>query len=205
MANPIFSINDASITAGTTNDTYDIGTTSVKFRNLYISRLITVGTVSASGAIIGVGGSISGTITLGTVSASGSIISTTGSFAGTVTAGTFSATGALISTTGSILNTLTVGTVSAGGNIIGNTTASGYYLKEGTNASMGTVTLASGTANVTTTKITANSRIFLTAQATGAVVGSLGISSRSAGTSFAIQSSSVADDRNVAWIIFEPA
>lgn len=92
----IFIINDTSITGGVAS-THDLGTSSLTWRHLYMSGTITVGTVSATGAVIGVGGSISGTITLGTVSASGAIIGVGGSISGTVTLGTVSATGQLIS------------------------------------------------------------------------------------------------------------
>ena len=178
------------------------------------TALLTAGTASISGAIIGgttiTGGtgSFSGNFfTTGTASIGGAIIggtsvtAGTGSFSGNLfTGGTASVGGAIIGGT-----TLTVGTVSATGNIIGNTTASGYYLKEGANASMGTVTLVAGTANVATTKVTANSRIMLTPQATGTGNGSIGVSSRTAGTSFAVGSTNVLDDRVIAWLILEPA
>ena len=208
----IFIINDTNVTGGV-DATHDLGTSTLTWRHCYLSGTITVGTVSATGAIIG-----SGTLTIGTVSATGNIVgsatltistgtivaakitATTGSFTALLTAGTASVSGAIIGGT-----TITVGTVSATGNIVGDSTGSGFYLKEGTNASMGTVTLVSGTANVVTTKVTANSRIFLTAEGTGAIVGALGVGTRSAGTSFSIQSSSALDDRNIGWIIFEPA
>ncbi|MBI5574573.1 MAG: hypothetical protein HY919_08530 [Elusimicrobia bacterium] len=86
-----------------------------------------------------------------------------------------------------------------------NTAGNGLYIKEGTNATMGVTTLASGVATVSTTKVTANSRIFLTVQG-GAVtnVGSTYISARTAGTSFTISSTNVLDASNIAWIIIEP-
>lgn len=83
----------------------------------------------------------------------------------------------------------------------------GLYVKEGSNATMGIATLVGGTVVVATTKVTANSRIFLTAQALGTItVGQgLGVSARTAGTSFTILSSSAIDTSTVAWIIIEPA
>lgn len=70
----------------------------------------------------------------------------------------------------------------------------------------GTVTLVAGTAVVTTASVTANSRIFLTAQSLGTVtVGQgLAISARTAGTSFTIKSESATDTSVVAWLIVEP-
>jgi len=55
---------------------------------------------------------------------------------------------------------------------------------------MGTATLVAGTVTVSTTAVTANSRIFLTAQSLGTVsVGQgLAVSARSAGTSFTVLS-----------------
>lgn len=68
----------------------------------------------------------------------------------------------------------------------------------------GTVSLAGGTATVSTTVVTASSRIFLTSQADGGAPGFLRVSARSAGTSFTITSSSNTDTSSVAWMIWEP-
>jgi hypothetical protein len=69
----------------------------------------------------------------------------------------------------------------------------------------GTVTLTAGAATVTTSLVTANSQIFLTAQNTGGTPGTLRVSARTAGTSFTITSSSGTDTSLVAWMIVEPA
>lgn len=92
-------------------------------------------------------------------------------------------------------------------NIKLQTAGNGFYVKEGTNATMGVATLVGGTVTVSTTKVTANSRIFITAQSLGTVtIGQgLAISARSAGTSFTILSQSAVDTSVVAWIIMEPA
>lgn len=84
---------------------------------------------------------------------------------------------------------------------------SGIFIKEGTNACMGVATLVGGTVVVSTTKVTANSRIFLTAQSLGTItVGQgLAVSARTAGTSFTILSQSALDTSVVAWEIKEPA
>lgn len=81
----------------------------------------------------------------------------------------------------------------------------GLRVKEGSNARMGTATLVAGTVTVNTTAVTANSRVFLTAQTTGAGPGALRISARVAGTSFTITSTNAADTSSVAWMIVEPA
>jgi hypothetical protein len=70
---------------------------------------------------------------------------------------------------------------------------------------VGTATLAAGTVTVSTTAVTANSRIFLTAQTTGGTPGALRVSARTAGTSFTITSTSGTDTSQVAWMIVEPA
>lgn len=85
-----------------------------------------------------------------------------------------------------------------------NPVGSGIAIKEGTNATMGAVTLSAGTATVATTKVSANSRIFLTTQSPGGTVGFVYVSARTAGTSFTITSSSSTDTSVVAWLIIEP-
>ncbi len=85
------------------------------------------------------------------------------------------------------------------------TLGKGLYVKEGSNATMGIATLVSGTVVVNTTKITNNSRIFLQAQDGASGPHSLHITSRIAGTSFTITSSSAGDTSSIAWLIIEPA
>lgn len=91
------------------------------------------------------------------------------------------------------------------GNMILGAAGNELKIKEGSNASMGTAILAGGTATVNTTLVTANSRIFLTAQSTGGTPGALRVSARTPGTSFVITSTSATDTSTVAWHIVEPA
>lgn len=92
------------------------------------------------------------------------------------------------------------------GNIKIGVAGSGLYVKEGSNATMGQATLSGGTVVVSTTKVTANSRIFLTIDGgTLTNVGATYISARTAGTSFTISSTNILDASNVSWIIIEPA
>lgn len=80
-----------------------------------------------------------------------------------------------------------------------------YKVKEGgTAAYMGTAVLSGGAATVSTKAVAADSRIFLTSQVDGGAVGFLRVSTRTAGTSFTITSSSGTDTSTVAWIIFQP-
>lgn len=81
----------------------------------------------------------------------------------------------------------------------------GLFLKEGSNCTMGDTDLVSGTKTINTAKVTANSRIFLTTQSTGGVTpGHHWISTRTAATSFVIQSSVATDTSNVSWVLVEP-
>lgn len=109
---------------------------------------------------------------------------------------------------------ITGGTID--GAVIGGTTpaavsgttvraTAGLRVSEGANAKQGVATLAAGTVTVANTSVTATSRIFLTSQSDGGTVGFLRVSARTAGTSFAITSSSATDTSVVAYQIFEPA
>jgi hypothetical protein len=86
------------------------------------------------------------------------------------------------------------------------TAGRGLMVAEGANAKMGTATL-NGTTNVTvsTTAVTANSRIMLTTQAASATYGAPVVASRIPGTSFVIKSTVTGDASTVAWMIVEPA
>lgn len=115
-----------------------------------------------------------------------------------------------LTSTGMYVGTQTVTTVSSkvldvNGDVGLVTAGNGFYIKEGTNATMGTATLVGGTIVVSTTKVTANSRIFLTVNGgTLTNVGTVYVSARSAGASFTIMSVNILDTSNVAWIIVEP-
>lgn len=85
------------------------------------------------------------------------------------------------------------------------TAGQGLAVKEGSNAKQGTAILAGGTAVVANTSVTANSRIQVTSQVDGGTPGFLRVSTRTAGTSFTITSSSGTDTSTVAYEIFEPA
>lgn len=87
------------------------------------------------------------------------------------------------------------------------TVGKGLYIKEGSNATMGVATLSSGTVVVSTTAVTANSRIFLTHQTLGTITVPVGlaVSARTASTSFTILSGNLTDTSVVAWMIVEPA
>lgn len=98
-----------------------------------------------------------------------------------------------------------VASLSTNSQLTFSTVGKGLTLTEGTNAKMGLATLSAGTVTVPTTAVTANSRIFLTAQSTGAAPGALRVSTITAGTSFVITSTSNTDTSTVAWLIIEHA
>lgn len=79
----------------------------------------------------------------------------------------------------------------------------GIRIVEGSNKRMGVATLVAGTVTVANTSITASTRIFLTVQTAGGTQGFLS-TTRSAGTSFTINSSSASETSTVAWLLVEP-
>lgn len=81
----------------------------------------------------------------------------------------------------------------------------GLRIAEGSNAKMGTAVLVAGTVTVSTTAVTATSRIFLSIQAGGGTIGTPRVSAKTGGTSFTITSTSASDTSTVAWMIVEPA
>ena len=100
--------------------------------------------------------------------------------------------------------TVPLGGVTAAGPLDLQSAGQGLQVKEGANAKQGVATLVAGTVVVADTSVTANSRILLTTQAPGGTAGFLVVSARTAGTSFTILSSNVADTSVVAYEIFEP-
>lgn len=97
--------------------------------------------------------------------------------------------------------------LSVTGDIKNNTEGGGLYIKEGVNATMGVATLVGGTVTVSTTKVTANSRIFLTPQSMGTILRpvGVGVTARVVGTSFTITSQDATDTSVIAWQIVEPS
>lgn len=104
------------------------------------------------------------------------------------------------------------GAISCDNNIKCATAGTGFFVKEGSNAKMGTGTLVAGTLTINTTAVTANSRIFL--QSTGlngsAKIGRLDVTAKVAGTSFTVtaydpSAAVVPETSTFNWIIYEPA
>ena len=85
-----------------------------------------------------------------------------------------------------------------------NNIGDGLAFAEGTNAIMGIAVLVGGTKTVSTNKVTASSRIFITNNASSGTPGFIYISARVANTSFTITSSSGTDTSSVMWLIITP-
>ena len=85
----------------------------------------------------------------------------------------------------------------------GTTFQGGLGVRAGANLSMYTTTLSGGSATVSNTSVTANSKIFLAPQTTSAAAGALSVTSLVAGVGFSITSSNIADDRVVEYLIIE--
>jgi hypothetical protein len=111
-----------------------------------------------------------------------------------------------LAASGTTVQTLTKRFVISNNGIELPVAGSGIQIKEGTNATMGIATLVAGTVTISTTKVTANSRIFVTRQTTAGTLGtSIDVTARTAGTSFTLTSNgSILDTSTVAWVIVEP-
>ncbi len=93
--------------------------------------------------------------------------------------------------------------------VTGTTKVGSLGVTEGSNATMGIASLTAGEVTISTTKVTANSRIFLTFQSNTGTIGTLVVHARTANTSFVIRSAdsagaATATTATVAWIIIEP-
>jgi hypothetical protein len=92
-----------------------------------------------------------------------------------------------------------------GGNVVIATAGKGLQIEEGSNATMGTLTLNGATpVTVDTTAVTATSRIFLTHNAVSGTPAFVWVSARSGGTSFTVTGTAL-DTSAVAWLIVNPA
>lgn len=93
------------------------------------------------------------------------------------------------------------------GDLQNDVVGKGLIIKEGANARSGVATLVAGTVTVANTSVTANTRIQLTIQSLGTVAApkAIGITARTAATSFTITSADNTDTSVVAWLLIEPA
>jgi hypothetical protein len=83
----------------------------------------------------------------------------------------------------------------------------GLRIKEGTNARMGTATLAAGTVTVANTSITANTRIILGVKTPGTAAncGALFVTTVTLATSFIVKSTNASDTSVISYVLFEAA
>ncbi len=98
--------------------------------------------------------------------------------------------------------------LSVAGDILMANAGNGFYIKEGSNATMGIASLVAGEVTVLTTKATATARIFVSIN--GGTLTNVGVpyedtASRVAGTSFKIKSTNPLDAADVIWFIIEQA
>lgn len=93
------------------------------------------------------------------------------------------------------------------GSLILASIGSKLLVKQGTNASSGVATLVAGTVTVSNTLVTANTGIIVYYITLGTITipSSIGATTKVAGTSFTIKSSSVTDTSTVGWLFVEPA
>ena len=90
------------------------------------------------------------------------------------------------------------------GNVNAITAGKGLTVKGGSNARIGTSPLTAGSVVVANTSVTASTVILLTSQADGGSPGFVRVSTRTAGTSFTITSSSGTDTSTIGWLLVEP-
>lgn len=111
--------------------------------------------------------------------------------------------GAISSGTNNYALLINSGNTLMNGNLTLGTAGNKLNITTGTNASVGTATLTGGTVTVSTTAVTASSKIFLTDATTGALtnIGTPTVGTITAGTSFVINSSNVLDTSNINWFI----
>lgn len=93
------------------------------------------------------------------------------------------------------------GQIYTNGSLNLNTAGGKIFIATGSNASVGTSTLVGGTVTVSTTAVTASSKIFITRGVTGGTEGHLSIGTITAGTSFVINSSSGSETSQINWWI----
>ena len=87
----------------------------------------------------------------------------------------------------------------------GSVLTTGLHVTAGTNTKTGSGTLTAGTVNIANTSITANSKVFLQDTSSGALtnIGSLVVSSKTAGTGFTVKSTNVLDTSTFDYWVLE--
>lgn len=119
-----------------------------------------------------------------------------------IRSGTFKLGDGIITKTSGILFTFNSGGIFPGDLKI-TQAGNGLQIKAGSNARIGTATLASGTVTVSNTSVTASTRVFI--QDTGGSITNLGSNTVtiSAGSGFTVTSTNILDSSTFNWILFE--
>jgi len=197
--------------APTTNDKYPAGT---RWQDSSVSPPIIYQTTGNGAWLVATGAgvltalTVTGTTALTgttTINTSGSAVTTIGT-GGTGAVKIGNATGNT-QFTGNIVAsttlTATLGAITAtNGNLVLGTAGNKLSIATGANASIGVSgALAASAVTVTTTAVTASSKIFITRAAAAGTLGNLSIGTITAGVSFTITTDNVLDTSTVNWII----
>lgn len=152
-------------------------------------------TGTTGGALSPTAGNINILGTANQLAFAGSGSTLTASLSSTLVApGSVTATTTLTATAGAITAT--------NGNLVLGTAGNKLSITTGANASIGVSgAMTAGTITISTTAVTASSKIFLTHASVGGTVGTLSVGTITAGTSFVINSSNNADTSTVNWWI----
>ena len=196
----IFSSGNVSIGGGFTDNTYSLDVRATN--GIYNAGALTQQGIATFGSTSQAGSSRLGVPVAPTASANYGMVSlgdapfdgsTAGKFVGS-SSGTVLA--ANITGSGDFVNLQKSGVVRFQVDNVGH-----HFIYSAANSSMYTATLSSGTVTVSNTSVTANSKIFVTAQ-TCTSCGTYSIGTITAGTSFVINSTNVSDASTIAyWII----
>lgn len=91
------------------------------------------------------------------------------------------------------------------GEITSNRAGSGFSVKEGSNARMGSGTLVAGAVSVPTTAVSVGDAVFYSVTTAGGTQGFLSLSGVTTGVGFGIQSTSGTDTSGIRWMIIKPS
>jgi hypothetical protein len=149
----------------------------------------------------------------------GAATGTSVNLSSTATATSFIPTGSTIPANGVYLpaansvgistNTTLAVNIDSTGQVALQVVGKGLSVKEGSNAKQGKSTMTAGAVTVSTTAVTASSRIFISINDAGSGaltnIGSVYVNNIIAATSFDIRSTNVLDTSSVVWLINEPS
>jgi len=149
----------------------------------------------------------------------GAATGTSVNISSTATASAFIPTGSAVPANGVYLpaansvgiatNTTLAINIDSTGQVALQVVGKGFSVKEGSNAKQGKSAMTTGAVTVSTTAVTASSRIFISINDAGSGaltnIGSIYVNNIIAGTSFDIRSTNALDTSSVVWLITEPS